>query len=197
MNEATWRRLSCILIVSLVAVAAQIVQIVANQAISESACGRRCVLVEVMLVKSQTYAPKITLTGAIEPRFSSNIAFRINGKINERLVEIGDQVAADQVLARLDPQVQRASLDSAKAVLISAQALLTQATATFERQAQLLKNGYATRQSYDQAQQQVRTEEAAVESAQAATSTAEEQLGYAELKAGVAGIITARGAETG
>src|SRR5262249_48962980 len=60
-----------------------------------------------------------------------------------------------------------------------------------------LKSGYATRQSYDQAQQQVRTEEAAVESAQAATSTAEEQLGYAELKAGVAGIITARSAETG
>ena len=32
---------------------------------------------------------------------------------------------------------------------------------------------------------------------QAAVGTAEEQLGYAELKAGVAGIITARNAETG
>lgn len=160
-------------------------------------CGLRCVLVEVTLVKSQPYAPKVALTGSIEPRFSSNIAFRISGKIEQRLVEVGDHISSDQVLARLDAQVQRANLDAAKAVLVSAQALLTQAAATFERQTELLKSGFTTRQSYDQAQQQLRTQQAAVESAKAAVSTAEEQLGYADLKAGVTGIITARNAETG
>jgi len=160
-------------------------------------CDLRCVLVEVTLVKFQLYAPKVALTGSIEPRFSSNIAFRISGKIEQRLVEVGDHVTADQVLARLDPEVQRANLDAAKAGLISAQALLTQATATFDRQTALLKSGFTTRQSYDQAQQQLRTQQAAVESAKAAVGTAQEQLGYAELKAGVSGIITARNAETG
>ena len=94
-------------------------------------CGPRCVLVEVTLAKAQQYAPKVSLTGSIEPRFSSNIAFRISGKIEQRLVEIGDHITADQVLARLDPQVQQANLDAAKAGLVSAQALLTQASATF------------------------------------------------------------------
>jgi RND family efflux transporter MFP subunit len=157
----------------------------------------RRVQVVVKLVKSQQYAPKVSLTGSLEPRFSTNIAFRISGKIEQRLVEVGDHITADQVLARLDPQVQQANLDSAKAGLSSAQALLTQASATFDRQTELLKTGFTTRQTYDEAQQGLRTQQAAVESAKAAVDIAEEQLGYAELKAGVAGIITARNAETG
>ena len=100
-------------------------------------------------------------------------------------------------MARVDPQVQRANLDAAKAGLGSAQALLMQARATFDRQTELLKSGFTTRPTYDQAQQQLRTQQAAVELATAAVGTAEEQLGYAELKAGVRGIITARNAETG
>jgi membrane fusion protein, multidrug efflux system len=167
------------------------------EAAAASPCDLRCVLVDVALVKAQVYAPGVTLTGAIEPRFSSNIAFRISGKIEQRLAEIGDHITADQVLARLDAQVQRANLESARAGLVSTQALLTQAKTAFERQVELMKSGYTTRQTYDQAQQQLRTQEAAVDSAHAAVGTAEEQLGYAELKAGVAGIITARNAETG
>ena len=77
----------------------------------------RRVQVLVKLVKSQQYAPKVSLTGSLEPRFSTNIAFRISGKIEQRLVEVGDHITADQVLARLDPQVQQANLDSAKAGL--------------------------------------------------------------------------------
>ena len=61
-----------------------------------------------------------------------------------------------------------------------------------------MKSGFTTRQSYDQAQRQLRTQQAAVKSAKAAVSTAEEQLGYADdLKPGVTEIITARNAETG
>ena len=166
-------------------------------AASDPACGPRCILVEAIVVKDGTYARKVTLTGAIQPKFSSNIAFRISGQINQRLVEIGDHVTADQVLARLDPKDQQANLDTAKAGLVSAQALLTQAKTGFDRQDALYKQGYATRPAYDQAQQQLRTQQAAVESAKAAVGTAEEQFGYVELKAGVAGIITARNAETG
>jgi membrane fusion protein, multidrug efflux system len=169
----------------------------ANETDATPPCGPGCVLVEVTLAKAQQYAPTVLLTGSIEPRFSSNIAFRISGKIEQRLVEIGDHITANQVLARVDSQVQRANLDAAKAGLVSAQALLTQASATFDRQTELLKSGFTTRQTYDQAQQQLRTQQAAVDSATAAVGTAEEQLGYAELKAGVAGIITARNAETG
>jgi membrane fusion protein, multidrug efflux system len=168
-----------------------------GDAAHQSGCGSRCILVRVAVVATQYYARKVTLTGAIEPTFSSNVAFRISGKIEQRFVEVGDHITANKVLARIDPQAQQAALDSAKAALVSAKALLTQAMTNFERQAELIKSGYTTRRTYDQAEQELRTEEAAVDSAQAAVSTAEEQFGYAELKAGIAGIVTARNAETG
>jgi membrane fusion protein, multidrug efflux system len=198
MDRACWSRFDFTVVLGLALAATPTTgHSQANETDATPPCGPRCVLVEVTLAKAQQYAPKVSLTGSIEPRFSSNIAFRISGKIEQRLVEIGDHITADQVLARLDPQVQRANLDAAKAGLVSAQALLTQARATFDRQTELLKSGFTTRPTYDQAQQQLRTQQAAVESATAAVGTAEEQLGYAELKAGVAGIITARNAETG
>jgi RND family efflux transporter MFP subunit len=160
-------------------------------------CDARCVLVDVVVAKSETFTPHVVLTGGVEPKFQSNIAFRVSGKIVQRLIEIGDHVTGDQILARLDPQEQRANLDTARAGLASARALLAQAQVAFARQESLFKNGYTTRPSYDQAEQQLRTQQAAVESAVAALGTAQEQFGYTDLKAGVAGIVTARNAEAG
>lgn len=160
-------------------------------------CDARCVLVTAVKVVPRSYAGTVALTGDIEPKYISNIAFRVSGKIDKRLVEVGDHVAAETVLAQLDPRDQQANVDTAKAGLVSAQALLTQAQTNYERQATLYKQGYATRPAYDQAEQQLRTQRAAVESAKAALGTAQEQFGYVELKAGVPGIITARNAEAG
>lgn len=142
-------------------------------------------------------APDIRLTGDIQARYETNTAFRTSGKIAARLVEVGEHVGADQVLARLEPQEQQASVESAQAALASAEAQLTQARLTFERQQALLRGGYTTRSAYDQAEQALRTAEAAVASAEAALGTAQEQLSYTELRAGVAGVITARSAEAG
>ena len=197
MDRACWNRFGFTLSLGLaLAVTPTTRHLQANETDTMPPCGPRCVLVEVTLAKAQPYAPKVLLTGSIEPKFSSNIAFRINGKIEQRLVEIGDHIAADQVLARLDPQVQRANLDAAKAGLVSAQALLTQASVTFDRQSELLKSGPhdkpMTRPSNNSEPSRRQ-----LNSARAAAGTAEEQLGYAELKAGVAGIITARSAEAG
>src|SRR5262249_44230679 len=107
------------------------------------------------------YARKVTLTGAVEPTFSSNVAFRISGKIEQRFVEVGDHITADKVLARIDPQAQQAALDSAKAALVSAKALLTQAMTNFERQAELIKRGYTTHRTAGHGDKEVRTERAA------------------------------------
>lgn len=170
---------------------------VGGQAAAAPACDARCTRVAIVTARLQTVTPRVILTGGIQAKFQSNIAFRISGKITKRLVEIGDHVAADQVLATLDPQEQRANLDAARAGLASAEALLTQAKVAFQRQETLFKSGYTTRPSFDGAQQQLRTQTAAVDSAKAALGTVEEQFGYAELKPGVSGIVTARNAEAG
>ncbi|WP_187371487.1 efflux RND transporter periplasmic adaptor subunit [Methylobacterium oryzihabitans] len=142
-------------------------------------------------------ADTVVLTGDVQAKFLSNISFRVSGKIAERKVEVGDHVAADTVMARLEPQEQKVNLDTAQAALVSAEAQLTQARLTFERQKTLMRSGYTTRSAYDQAEQTLRTTQAAVESAQAALGTAREQLSYTDLTPGVAGIVTARNAEAG
>lgn len=139
----------------------------------------------------------LVFTGDIQAQSQVNVAFRNNGKIATRLVEVGDHVTADQVLAKLDPQEQRANLNNAQAALTSAEALLTQAKVNFKRQEMLLSSGYTTRPSYDDAEQQLRTTQASVESAKAALGTAQEQFSYTDLKSGVDGIVLSRSFEVG
>ena len=161
------------------------------------ACGARCILVEVVAAREEALARRLVLTGTIAPKYQTNVAFRTGGRITQRLVEVGEHVGADQVLAVLDPRDQTAAVDTAKAALASAQALLVQATVAFERQQALLRSGYTTRPSFDAAQQQLRTQQAAVASASAALGTAREQFGYTELRAGAAGTVVGRNAEAG
>ncbi|AWI90968.1 efflux RND transporter periplasmic adaptor subunit [Methylobacterium sp. DM1] len=155
------------------------------------------VLVRVVTARKGPVTSDVVLTGDVQAQAQTNIAFRTNGKVAERRVEVGDHVTADQVLAVLEPLVQRANLDNARAALVSAEAQLTQAKVTFERQKQLIGGGYTTRPAYDNAEQQLRTSQAAVDSAKAALGTAEEQLSYTELRAGVPGIVMSRTFEVG
>lgn len=158
--------------------------------------GRRT-LVRTVVARLAPIAMDVVFTGDIQAQAQTNISFRTSGKIAERLVEVGDHVGADQVLGRLDPQEQKANLDNARAALISAEASLTQAKLNFRRQEQLMASGYTTRPAYDNAEQQLRTTQAAVDSARAALGTAKEQYSYTELRAGVDGIVMSRSLETG
>lgn len=144
-----------------------------------------------------TLAEDVVLSGDIQAQAQVNVSFRTNGKVAKRLVEVGDHVTADQVLAELEPLTQRANLDNARAALSSAAAQLTQAKLTFERQKELLAGGFTTRSTYDNAEQDLRSAQASVDSTKAALGTAQEQLSYTELRAGVPGIVTSRDFEVG
>ena len=72
-------------------------------------------------------------------------------------------LAAGQVVARLDPQIQQNALRSAQANLSSAEAQLTQARLTFWRQQELLKDGWTPRAQFDEAQQAFQTAQAQVD----------------------------------
>ncbi|HEY5795919.1 MAG TPA: efflux RND transporter periplasmic adaptor subunit [Bosea sp. (in: a-proteobacteria)] len=143
------------------------------------------------------YAPTIRLTGEIRARVESDLSFRVAGRIAERFVNVGDQVTADQVLARLDPQQQQATVTAAEAAVASAEAVLRQATSSYERQTALLVRGFTTRREHDQAQEAYRTAQASLADARARLGTARDHLSDTVLLAGVAGVITGRHAETG
>ena len=153
--------------------------------------------VHVVVPQVTTTSSDIALAGEIQARIESSIAFRIDGKVTERRVEVGQHITADQVLATLDPTEQKANLDNARAGLSSAEALLQQARTSFERQKTLVASGYTTQSSFDSAQEALKTNQAQVDVAKAALDTAQEQLSYTDLKAGIDGIIVSRSVEKG
>lgn len=154
-------------------------------------------LVRTTMAKRTAIAADLIFTGDIQTQSQVNVAFRTNGKIVKRLVEVGDHVKSDQVLARLDPQELRQDLRNAQAALASAEALQVQAKISFKRQEALLAGGFTTRPSYDDAEQQLRVAQASVDSLKAGQGTAEEQLSYTELRAGVDGVVLSRSFEVG
>ncbi|WP_430681758.1 efflux RND transporter periplasmic adaptor subunit [Mesorhizobium australafricanum] len=155
------------------------------------------VVVTTQTVALADYAPRTSLTGVIAARTLNNLSFRVGGRVAERMVDVGQHVRQGTVLARIDPQEQESDLRSAQADLDAAQAQLTQAAATYQRQKTLLSQGFTTRRDFDTANQTLKVAQGSVDAAQSALANAKENLSYTELKAGAAGVITARQVEAG
>jgi RND family efflux transporter MFP subunit len=155
------------------------------------------VMVRTETVAIADFAPRTSLTGVIAARTLNNLSFRVGGRVAERLVDVGQHVDKDAVLARINPQEQESDLRSAQADLDAAQAQLTQASAAFERQKTLLAQGFTTKRDYDAADQVLKVAQGSVEQAQSALANAQQDLSFTELRTGAAGVITARQVETG
>jgi RND family efflux transporter MFP subunit len=153
--------------------------------------------VRTVTVESQADGETVSFTGQIRTQDQVNLAFRIDGRMIERRVSVGDVIEAGHIVAKLDSQNEENSLRSAQANLASAQATLTQARLTFGRQQELLRGGWTSRAKFDDAQEGLRTAEAQVESAQAQLRIAEDRLGYTVIRADSPGAVTATGADAG
>ncbi|MFG1345859.1 efflux RND transporter periplasmic adaptor subunit [Xanthobacter autotrophicus DSM 431] len=153
--------------------------------------------VRTVLASSRVANDAVTLTGTVEAQNEATYGFRIGGRIIERLVNVGDQVKPGQVLARLDPQDEQNAVRSAQAALSAANANLTQTRNQYERQRQLLARGFTPRAQYEQAEQAFLNARSQVEDAEARLQMAQDRLGFTDLKADSAGVVTRRRAEPG
>ena len=139
----------------------------------------------------------VTITGEVVARVETDLSFRVGGRITGWFVDVGSAVTEGQVLARLDPEEQKADVEAAEAGVRAADAQLKLTRANFDRQKSLLNDGISTRRDFDDAETALRTAESAREAAIAQRDTAKEVLSYTELRAPADGIVTARLAETG
>jgi membrane fusion protein, multidrug efflux system len=153
--------------------------------------------VRTVTVEHRAEGETVSLTGQVRARDQASLAFRLDGRMIERPVNLGDALKAGQPVARLDPQNQQNALRSAQANLSSAEAVLTRTSLAFRRQQELLKDGWTPRARFDEAQQAYLSAQAQVTSAQAQVRIAEDQLGYTTLSADVPGAVIAAGAEPG
>jgi RND family efflux transporter MFP subunit len=153
--------------------------------------------VRVVTVEHSAGGEVVSLTGTVQAETEVNLAFRIDGRMVERLANVGDTVRAGQVVARLNRDNEENGLRAARAQLVAARAQLTEAANNYWRQSELLRDGWTTRVRYDQANQTRQSAQSAVDAAEAQVGIAETRLGYTELVSDVDGRVTQRGAEPG
>ena len=137
------------------------------------------------------------IVGTVEPRFKADLAFRVMGRLVARPVNVGDSAAEGQIVAVIDLVPLELAVRAARAELSNAQAQLATASATEDRKRKLIVTGATSRQTLDDAEQARAGLEASVASAQAKLAKALEQLGYAQVKADFAGVVTAVSADVG
>ena len=139
----------------------------------------------------------VSLTGHIRARTEESLAFRIDGRMIARRVDVGAIIRPGDVVAELDPQPKQDALSSTQATLAAAVASLHEAANNLERQRMLVGQGWSTRVQYDATEKTFLSAKAEVDSATAQLHSAEDQLGYTKLLADSAGAVIATGAEAG
>jgi membrane fusion protein, multidrug efflux system len=153
--------------------------------------------VRAVTVERRAISESVVLIGQVKARDEISLAFRVDGKVIERPVGLGDRIAVGRLVARLDSQTELNAMQAAEADIAAAQAALVQAEKLEGRQSDLLKRGITSKALYDQALQQLQTAQAQLDSAQARHRTSQNRLKYTELETEVDGIVTAKGAEPG
>ncbi len=153
--------------------------------------------VKVAVVGEATQGRTLTYSGVVRPRIESAVGFRVPGKIVERLVNVGDRVEVDQVIARLDDVDLRLSQQSAQAAVDSASSRRVVARDNLERGKALLPSGTISQAAYDTRRNEMDAAASALDSAEAQLRQAVNAVGYATLRADRAGIVTGVLAEPG
>jgi HlyD family secretion protein len=194
-------------------------------------------------VKRGNLVESVVASGHVETPFRVEIGSQITATVDDVLVKQGERVSKGQPLISLEARELKASvvqaqgavaqaqarmrqldeltLPSAREALTQAKANLLNAQQTFDRTAQLAKDGFATRAALDEAQKTldvartlVRTAEFQVytaspngsdyvmaqtqlNQAHANLDTAQSRLGYATISAPRDGVLIARNVERG
>jgi HlyD family secretion protein len=194
-------------------------------------------------VKRATLVETVVASGHVETPFRVEIGSQLTGTVQEVLVQEGEKVTKGQPLISLEQrelkaavvqaqgavaqaearirQLEELTLPSAREALTQAKATLLNAQQTYDRTAQLERNGYATRAALDDAQKTLDVARAQMRSAEfqvytaspggsdyvmaqtllnqarANLETADSRLGYATIIAPRDGVLITRSVERG
>ena len=62
--------------------------------------------VRTVTIEKRAAGSTVAITGTVQAQNEVNQSFRIDGRLVERLVDVGDNVKAGQLIATLDPQIK-------------------------------------------------------------------------------------------
>ena len=138
-----------------------------------------------------------SLSATIEPRVVSDQAFRVQGKVTARLVNVGNRVREGQPLATLDDTDLKLQLTQAKAEAEAAANVLQQQGAEEQRLAKLLKGGWVAASAYDRQKAALDEARGRLARAEQAVELARNAVAYAVLTADRDGVVIRTSTEPG
>jgi RND family efflux transporter MFP subunit len=139
--------------------------------------------VQVQTAESKQRATTEEVVGTVQAKLHATLEAKLSGRIDKMPVQLGQPVKAGELVARLDAAEIKARMEQAEAGLQQAERDWKRTSALFDQQA-------ATRSDYDAADSRYRVAKAAVAEAQA-------MMGYVEILAPFAGVVTKKWADVG
>jgi RND family efflux transporter MFP subunit len=139
--------------------------------------------VQVQSARRTRQAATEEVVGTVRARLRATLEARVSGRIDKLPVLLGQEVRAGELVAHLDAAEIKARLDQA-------QAALEQADRDLKRVSALLAGQAVTKSEYDATESRQRVAKAAVAEAQV-------MMGYAEVVAPFAGVVTKKWADVG
>jgi RND family efflux transporter MFP subunit len=154
--------------------------------------------VRVQAVELTSQESSISYSGTVQARVLADLGFRVGGKVVNRPVNIGDQVAEGQVLAQLDPADLRLAVEANEQSVAAAAADARNTSADFDRYHRLGRGSPVFLPSeYDKRKAAMDMAKARLALAERQLALARGQLDYATLRADADGVITALPVEVG
>jgi RND family efflux transporter MFP subunit len=153
----------------------------------------------VLSVKAEVRTTEVLgpFVGSIQPRYSTDVGFRIFGRMVARFVEVGALVKKGDDVAALDPAVQLLLVRNAESALANAEAQFANADAEEKRQHPLMERNITPQAQYELIVQNRDTSAANVTRAHAALRKAQDALSFTLIHADFDGVVTSRYAEPG
>lgn len=148
-------------------------------------------------VEQRAAGDTVSITGNVQAQTEVNLSFRVDGRMVDRNVNVGDTVKPGQLVARLDPSNEQSALSGVQAQLTAARAQLVEQRNNYNRQKDLLAQRFISQAAFDQVTANLQSAQSQVDSAQAQVNLASNRLGYTRLVADAGGAVTKVGAEPG
>lgn len=139
----------------------------------------------------------VTATGEIMPVNTVSVGSQVSGTIEKLYVDYNSKVKKGDVLLEIEPSVLQASVDEAKASLVSAISQRNYAKSEYQRNKTLYNEGFISRAEMEQSQTTYEQAEQSVNRMQSQYDRAVTNLGYATIKSPVDGTVISREVDVG
>jgi membrane fusion protein, multidrug efflux system len=146
--------------------------------------------VNVIEVEPQTIELTKDLVGRLAPYLSANVTARVSGVLIKRNYTEGADVKAGQVLFEIDPAYYQAQLDNALGVLGEDEAAYENDRINADRYHKLLPVGSVSKQTVDNTDASVRTDEAKIKADKAQVESARINLNYTKVTSPISGVAS-------